>query len=91
MTSVSRTSVTSSLGSRHDFASSSRTWVPTRRSEIGWFEWASFQPFSHWSGSVTFTIPFAVANGTYRVTAVFDGEDNDSSNDRAVLGTIEVG
>lgn len=59
--------------------------------EIGWFEWASFQPFSHWSGGVTFTIPFGVANGTYRVTAVFDGKDNDSSNDRAVFGAIEVG
>jgi hypothetical protein len=58
--------------------------------EIGWFAWETFNPFSSWSGSLTFRVPANVPPATYRVVAVFDGQDDDRTNDQAVFGTIDV-
>jgi len=58
--------------------------------DIGWFSWPSFNPFSSWSGSLTYRVPASVPPAKYRVVAIFDGQDGDRSNDRAVFGTIDV-
>jgi hypothetical protein len=58
--------------------------------EIGWFAWASFAPFSSWSGNLTYRVPSNVPPAVYRVAAVFTGQDSDRTNDRAVFGTIDV-
>jgi hypothetical protein len=58
--------------------------------ELGTFAWASFQPFSSWTGSLTYTVPFSAPSGTYRVVAALDGTDGDSSNNRAVFGRVTV-
>jgi hypothetical protein len=58
--------------------------------EVGSFSWTLFNAFSSWSGSLTYRVPASVPPATYRVAAIFDGHDNDQSNDRAVFGTIEV-
>ncbi len=60
------------------------------KTNIGSFSWGSFNPFSSWSGSLTYTVPRGLAPGDYRVTAVFDGTDSDSTNDHAVFGTLTV-
>jgi hypothetical protein len=58
--------------------------------EIGWFAWPSFNPFSEWNGNLTFRVPGNVPPATYRVVAEFTGQDDDRTNDRAVFGTIDV-
>jgi hypothetical protein len=58
--------------------------------EIGWFAWTSFNPFSGWSGNLTYRVPGNVPPATYRVVAEFTGQDGDRTNDRAVFGTIDV-
>lgn len=58
--------------------------------EIGWFAWDRFEPFSSWSGSLTYTVPASMPRATYRVVAVFDGKDVDETNDRAVFGNLDV-
>ncbi|WP_165244433.1 hypothetical protein [Paludisphaera soli] len=58
--------------------------------EIGTFSWGRFEPFSHWSGDLTYTVPSGTPPSSYRVVAIFQGRDSDATNDRAVLGTIRV-
>jgi hypothetical protein len=60
------------------------------RTEIGTFSWGQFPPFAGWSGSLTFTVPSTVAPSQYRVVGTFQGRDDDTTNDRAVFGTIQV-
>jgi hypothetical protein len=64
------------------------------RTDIGWFAWSWFGPYSEWGGSLTYTVPAGLAAGQYRVQAVASaataGMDGDSSNNRAVFGTIQV-
>jgi len=57
---------------------------------IGTFFWSNFTPFTGWSGNLTYTVPASVPAATYRVVAIFNGSDDDSTNDRAVFGTIVV-
>jgi len=58
--------------------------------DLGTLTWANFNPFSGWSGNVTFTVPNSTPPATYRVAAIFKGTDDDSSDDRAVFGTVTV-
>jgi hypothetical protein len=58
--------------------------------EIGWFSWANFRPFSSWNGNLTYRIPSDVEMAEYRVAAIYQGKDQDRSNDRAVFGKIVV-
>ena len=58
--------------------------------EIGTFSWGRFDPFSSWSGNLTFTVPASVTPSQYRVLGIFQGKDSDDTNDRAVFGTIQV-
>ena len=58
--------------------------------EIASFFWERFNPFSSWSGSLTCEVPTNVPPATYRVVAIFDAQDGDRTNDRAVFGTIDV-
>jgi len=58
--------------------------------EMGTLTWASFNRFSDWSGNLTFIVPPRTPTGKYRVAAIFNGKDDDSSNDRADFGTITV-
>jgi hypothetical protein len=58
--------------------------------EIGWFSWASFNPFSSWHGNLTYRIPSNMEMAEYRVAAIFAGQDSDRSNDRAVFGKVVV-
>jgi hypothetical protein len=57
---------------------------------MGTFFWGSFGPFSGWSGNLTWTVPAGTPAATYRVVAIFNGTDDDNTNDRAVFGTIVV-
>ncbi len=58
--------------------------------EIGSFSWGRFGPFSSWSGNLTYTVPRSLSAAQYRVVARFQGTDSDTSNDRALFGTIQV-
>jgi hypothetical protein len=58
--------------------------------EIGTFFWDRFGPFSSWSGNLTYTLPLSLTPSRYRVLGVFQGKDSDTTNDRAVFGTIQV-
>ena len=66
--------------------------------EIGWFAWETFGPFSQWNGSLTYIVPASLPPAVYRVVAEFtppadadfSGQDRDPTNDRAVFGTIDV-
>ena len=64
------------------------TGTPT---DIGTFSWSGdFCAFCEWGGNLTYTVPNGIAPGRYRVVAIFQGADSDSTNDRAVFGTIQV-
>lgn len=54
------------------------------------FSWEIFEGYSLWSGDLPFEVPYDTTPGTYRVVAVYEGADSDSSNDRAMFGSIEV-
>jgi hypothetical protein len=58
--------------------------------DIGSFSWGRFGPFSSWSGNLTYTVPRNIPAGQYRVTAQFQGRDSDTTNDRALFGTVQV-
>ncbi|MDG3004952.1 hypothetical protein [Paludisphaera mucosa] len=58
--------------------------------DLGTFFWGRFEPFTGWSGNLTYTVPSSVAPSQYRVVAIFQGQDGDATNDRAVFGTIRV-
>ena len=58
--------------------------------EIGWFSWPSFGPFSSWHGNLTYRIPSNIGMAEYRVAAIYAGQDSDRSNDRAVFGKVVV-
>jgi hypothetical protein len=58
--------------------------------EIGTLTWANFNPFSGWSGNLTFNVPVSAPLANYRVAAILKGTDDDSSNNRAVFGTVTV-
>jgi len=57
---------------------------------LGTFFWSNFTPFTGWSGNLTFTVPASTPVATYRVVAIFNGTDDDNTNDRAVFGTLVV-
>jgi hypothetical protein len=58
--------------------------------EVGSFSWASFGPFSQWAGDLAFMLPPRTVPARYRVVGIFDGRDDDRSNDRAVFGILSV-
>lgn len=58
--------------------------------EIGSFSWGSFCAYCQWSGNLTSQVPFGTRSGTYRVVAAYQAWDSDSSNNRAVFGSIVV-
>lgn len=59
--------------------------------DMGTFFWGGdFCAFCDWSGNLTYTVPGGIAPGQYRVVAIFQGSDSDTTNDRAVFGTIQV-
>ncbi len=58
--------------------------------DMGTLTWATFNPFSGWSGDLTLNVPNSVPPATYRVAVIFKGTDDDSSNNRADFGTVTV-
>jgi hypothetical protein len=58
--------------------------------QIGRISWTAFPPYQEWSGSLGFVLPEDVPPGRYRVVIELDGQDMDASNDRAVVGEVEV-
>jgi hypothetical protein len=59
--------------------------------DIGTFFWGGdFCAFCEWNGNLSYTVPGGIAPGQYRVVAIFQGSDSDSTNDRAVFGAIQV-
>lgn len=57
---------------------------------IGSFSWGRFCAYCGWSGNLAYRVPTGTPAGNYRVVAVFNGSDSDSSNDRATFGSIVI-
>lgn len=58
--------------------------------DVGSFFWSLFCAYCSWDGKLTFQVPRGTPVATYRVVAIFQGTDSDSSNNRAVFGTLRV-
>lgn len=58
--------------------------------EIGTVSFTNFRPFSQWSGNLSFIVPSTAIPSQYRVVGIFQGRDDDNTNDRAIFGTIQV-